>query len=120
MSIDRLLSYADALTAAIRRQRTIRIDGLQFTWRADIEIPTDHASTGRHTLVFELAETGKQYRVMIEPIPETHRAPVLHRARELLAELVADLPGGPSPYDRDLAERADALLRKPLTKEIEI
>lgn len=76
--INRLLSYADALTAAIRRRyadqpREFAIDGLRFAHRADIVIPTDYASTGRHTLVFELADTGKQYRVMIEPIPETHR-----------------------------------------------
>jgi hypothetical protein len=70
-----LTSYADALTAALRGPRALKIDGLEFTHRADIVIPTDHASTGRHTLVFELAGTGKQYRVMIEPVPETHRAP---------------------------------------------
>jgi hypothetical protein len=66
------LSYADALTAAIRRQGRIEIDGLRFERRADIEVPTDYDSTGRHTMIFELAGTGKQYRVMVEPVPETH------------------------------------------------
>ena len=68
-----LLSYADALTAAIRRMGRIEIDGLKFERRADIVIPTDYATTGRHTMMFELAGTGKQYRVMIEPVQETHR-----------------------------------------------
>ena len=68
-----LLSYADALTAAIRRMGRIEIDGLKFEHRADIVIPTDYTTTGRHTMMFELAGTGKQYRVMIEPVQETHR-----------------------------------------------
>lgn len=68
-----LLSYADALTAAIRRMGRIEIDGLKFERRADIVIPTDHTTTGRHAMMFELAGTGKQYRVMIEPVQETHR-----------------------------------------------
>jgi hypothetical protein len=71
--ISKLLSYADALTAVIRRQGSLEIDGHCFMRRADIVIPTDHVSTGRHTMVYELVGTGKQYRVMIEPIPETHR-----------------------------------------------
>lgn len=70
--IERLMSYARALKTAIARTE-FEIDGLKFSRRTDIEIPTDYVSTGRHTLVFELAETGKQYRVMIEPVPETHR-----------------------------------------------
>jgi hypothetical protein len=67
------MSYADALTAAIRRIGDVAIDGMRFVRRADIVIATDYVSTGRHTMVFELAGTGKQYRVMIEPVPETHR-----------------------------------------------
>jgi CHASE1-domain containing sensor protein len=73
------MSYAGALTAAIRREGAILdIDGLRFERRADIVVPTDYVSPmaqggGRHTMVYELAGTGKQYRVMIEPVPETHR-----------------------------------------------
>lgn len=69
-----LTSYADALTAAIRRasKQNFEIDGLRFIPRGDIVIPTDYVSTGRHTLVYELEGTGKQYRVMIEPVWETH------------------------------------------------
>jgi hypothetical protein len=71
--LSKLLSYARALKTAIARQDFV-IDGLHFHRRTDIVIPSDMASTGRHTLVFELADgSGKQYRVMIEPIPETHR-----------------------------------------------
>jgi hypothetical protein len=68
-----LLSYADALSVAIRRMGRIEIDGLRFERRADIVIPTDYVSTGRHTMVFELAGTGKQYRVTVEPVAETHQ-----------------------------------------------
>jgi hypothetical protein len=71
--LSKLLSYAAALSAAIRRMERIEIDGLRFERRADIVIPTDYAETGRHTMVFELEGTGKQYRVMIEPVQETHR-----------------------------------------------
>jgi len=71
--LGRLLSYADALTAAIRRTDRFEIDGLRFERRTDIVIPTDYAETGRHTMIFELDGTGKQYRVMVEPVQETHR-----------------------------------------------
>ena len=76
MNLDRiggLLSYARALKTLIARQ-DFEIDDLRFVRRTDIVIPPDYVRTGRHTLVYELAGTGKQYRVMIEPIPETHRA----------------------------------------------
>lgn len=73
MNLDRITSYARALKTAIARQDFV-IDGLHFHRRVDIVIPPDMVSTGRHTLVFELADgSRKQYRVMIEPIQETHR-----------------------------------------------
>lgn len=67
-----ITSYADALSAAIRRSGDFVVDGLKFKRRLDIEIPTDYVSTGRHTMIYELEGTGKQYRVMIEPVQETH------------------------------------------------
>jgi hypothetical protein len=66
------MSYADALTAAIARRGDIEIDGLMFRRRKDINVPTDYVSTGRHEMVYELIGTGKTYRVMIEPVQETH------------------------------------------------
>jgi hypothetical protein len=71
--LSRLMSYADALAAAIRRMSPIDIDGLKFSRREDDVTLTDYVTTGRHTMIYELAETGKQYRIMIEPVPETHR-----------------------------------------------
>ena len=62
------ISYADALTAAIRRWGVFEIDGLHF--QHDRTEPTD---SGRHTMIRELAGTGKQYRVIVEPVMETHR-----------------------------------------------
>jgi hypothetical protein len=70
--IERLMSYARALKTAIARNE-FEIDGLRFVRRADLDLPPDYVTSGRHTMVFELADTGKQYRVMIEPIAETHR-----------------------------------------------
>lgn len=65
-----MTSYADALTAAIKRKGDIEIDGLKFQRVADL--PTDYVSTGRHTMVYRLEGTEKTYRVMIEPVRETH------------------------------------------------
>jgi hypothetical protein len=72
-TLHNMTSYADALTAAIRRKGDLEIDGLIFRRRTDIEIPTDHFSTGRHTMIYQMDGTGKQYRVMIEPVLETHQ-----------------------------------------------
>jgi hypothetical protein len=42
--IESMTSYADALTAAIKRHGAFEIDGLKFERRADISIPTDYVS----------------------------------------------------------------------------
>jgi len=68
-----ITSYADAFAAAIRRAGVFEVEGLRFARRADVSVPTDYVASGRHTLVFELLGTGKTYRLMIEPVPETHR-----------------------------------------------
>jgi hypothetical protein len=67
-----MISYADALTAAIRRAGDFEIDGLKFQ-RPAPSVGACPDSSGRHTMIYELAGTGKQYRVMIEPVMETHR-----------------------------------------------
>jgi hypothetical protein len=67
-----LTSYARALKAAIARN-PFQIDGLRFVHRPELYQQPDYVTSGRHTMVFELAGTGKQYRVMIEPVQETHR-----------------------------------------------
>jgi hypothetical protein len=67
----RRTSYADALTAAVMKPGSFEIDGLRFAIVGTE--PTDYVATGRHTLVLELAGTGKTYRLMIEPVAETHR-----------------------------------------------
>ncbi len=71
-TLESMTSYADAMTAAIKRHGAFEIDHLKFQRRADIQIPTDYVSTGRHTMVFQLEGTGKLYRVMVEPMMETH------------------------------------------------
>jgi len=68
-TLESLTSYADALTAAIRRKGDIEIDGLKFQRVTDL--PTDYVSTGRHTMVYRLLGTAKEYRVSIEPVLET-------------------------------------------------
>lgn len=71
--IEALTSYADAFTAAVKRHGDFQMDDFKFQRRADIQIPTDYVSTGRHTMVFQLEGTKKLYRVMIEPMLETHK-----------------------------------------------
>ena len=71
-TLESMTSYADAFTASVRRHGSFEIDGLKFSRRPDIEIPTDYVTTGRHTMVYQLAGTEKLYRVIIEPIMETH------------------------------------------------
>jgi hypothetical protein len=70
-SLDRIASYASALAACLRRQRTFQIEDLIFRYRDDIDVP---AAQGTRTLIFALEGTGKLYRVRIEPVAETHRA----------------------------------------------
>jgi len=70
-SLQSAISYADALSAAIRRHGNFVIDGFVFKRREDISIPTDYVSTGRHTMIYELP-CGKQYRIIVEPVQETH------------------------------------------------
>lgn len=70
-SLAHSISYADALTAAVRRHGDFWVDALCFAPAG--ELPTDHIATGHHTLLFRLIGTQKTYRVMIGPVPETHR-----------------------------------------------
>jgi hypothetical protein len=73
--IQRLTSFADALTAAIRAHGDFVLgqpQPMRFARRVDLGEQVDHVLTGRHTLIYELPN-GKQYRVMVEPVPETHR-----------------------------------------------
>lgn len=66
------ISFADALTAAIRRAGDFKIDGFVFKHREDISIRTDYVHTGEHRMVYELAGTGKTYEISIRPVKETH------------------------------------------------
>lgn len=73
--LSKATSYADALTAAIR-QHDFRLGNpqpMRFRWREDLGEDVDCVSSGRHTLIYELEGTGKLYRVMIEPVQETHK-----------------------------------------------
>jgi len=65
-----MLSYADALAHAIRWAGSIEQDGYRFERLPGHQLD---GLTGRHTLTYQLVGTGKTYRVMIEPVPETHR-----------------------------------------------
>jgi hypothetical protein len=70
--IEAMTSYADAMTAAVKRHGAFEIDGLKFQRRTDIQIPTDYVSTGAHQMVYALEGTGKLYKVTIQPMTETH------------------------------------------------
>jgi hypothetical protein len=67
--IEAMTSYADAFTAAVCK-KVHTIDG--FTFKHVVTQPTDYVRTGRHTQIYELDGTGKRYRIMIEPMLETH------------------------------------------------
>lgn len=80
--MQRITSYADALTTAIIRSGDLKIgtdparpaEGPHLVFRRDENVhDVDFVSSGRHTLVYEMVGLGKKYRVMIEPIQETHK-----------------------------------------------
>jgi hypothetical protein len=78
LRMGRIVNYARAMTAAVRRtydgeSRVFEIDGLRFVHRRDVVIPTDYTRGCQHTLIFQLDGTGKLYRMMIEPVEETHQ-----------------------------------------------
>ena len=70
-ALARCTSYAGALASAIRRRGALEIDGLAFEpINGDAEY--DGVNTGRHTRLYRLAGTDKTYRLMVEPVAETH------------------------------------------------
>ena len=84
MNMTDMMTYGLAIRHAIGQK--LSVDGLNFT-RIEGTNQYDAVHTGQNSDVFEMEGTGKQYRITITPLMETHSPQYIEQVERRIALL---------------------------------